>query len=59
MRNEKKRNQKDKLINPASKTKKIRHREFETPSQQRNRDGLGRGQTGSDGSPVRGEDSKH
>ena len=59
MRNEKKRNQKDKLINPASKTEKIRHREFETPSQQRYRDGLGRGQTGSDGSPVRGEDSKH
>lgn len=59
MRNNKKNNEKNKMINPASKTERIRHREFETPSQQRNRDGLGRGQTGSDGGPVRGEDSKH
>ena len=59
MRNEKKKAIKNKIINPASKTERERHREFETPSQRRNRDGLRRGQTGSDGGPVRGEDSKH
>ena len=36
-----------------------RHREFETPSQRRNRDGMGRGPSGSDGSPVRGRGSNH
>ena len=59
MRNGRKKAIKNKTINSASKTEKERHREFETPSQRRNRDGLRRGQTGSDGGPVRGEDSKH
>jgi len=36
-------------VNAIQKGEKGRHREFETPSQQRNRDGLGREQNGSDG----------
>lgn len=36
-----------------------RHREYETPSQRRNRDGLGRGQSGSDGGSVRAKGSNH
>ncbi|MGZ3838041.1 MAG: hypothetical protein ACXVMS_18170 [Flavisolibacter sp.] len=57
MKREKKKT--EKLINPASVKEKIRHREWETPSQQRNRDGLGREEAGSDGSPVRGTGSNH
>jgi hypothetical protein len=36
-------------VNAIQKGEKGRHKEFETPSQQRNRDGLGREQNGSDG----------
>jgi hypothetical protein len=36
-------------VNSTRKNAKGRHPEFETPSQRRNRDGLGRGQNGSDG----------
>jgi len=36
-----------------------RHPEFETPSQRRNRDGVGRGQSGSDGSANKGRGSNH
>lgn len=57
MRNDKKKPEK-RVENAASKNEN-RHRQFETPSQQRNRDGVGRGPSGSDGSPVRGRGSNH
>lgn len=42
-------------VNSTRKNAKGRHPEFETPSQRRNRDGLGRQQSGSDGeNQVRG-----
>jgi hypothetical protein len=46
-------------VESSTPKKENRHREFETPSQRRNRDGVGRGQSGSDGSPVRGRGSNH
>jgi hypothetical protein len=57
MRNDKKKPGK-RVENTAPKIEN-RHREFETPSHQRNRDGVGRGPSGSDGSPVRGRGSNH
>lgn len=57
MKNEKKKT--GKLINAASKKERVRHPEFETPSQKRNRDGLGREQAGSDGTNVRGIADNH
>ena len=36
-----------------------RNPEFETPSQRRNRDGVGRGPSGSDGSANKGRGSNH
>lgn len=57
MKNEKKKT--GKLINTASKKERVRHPEFETPSQKRNRDGLGREQAGSDGTNVRGIGDNH
>lgn len=46
---------------PVSTTpnKQRRNREYETPSQQRNRDGIGRGPSGSDGSSNMGRGSNH
>jgi hypothetical protein len=49
MRKEKRDTPPKKGVNSIQKGEKGRHREFETPSQQRNRDGLGRGQNGADG----------
>jgi hypothetical protein len=49
MRKEKKEPAPKKGVNSIQKGEKGRHKEFETPSQQRNRDGLGREHNGSDG----------
>jgi hypothetical protein len=49
MRKEKNASTPKKGVNAIQKGEKGRHKEFETPSQQRNRDGLGRAQNGSDG----------
>jgi hypothetical protein len=48
-----------KRVENSTPKEEDRHREFETPSQRRNRDGVGRGPSGSDGSPVRGRGSNH
>ena len=50
MKEEKKIKTEKKGVNSIQKDEGGRNREFETPSQQRNRDGLGREQNGSDGS---------
>ena len=59
MRNEKKNESKKKAINATRKSDDGRHPEFETPSQRRNRDGKGRGKSGSDGGSVMGRGSNH
>ena len=46
-------------VNAIQKNEEGRHPEFETPSQRRNRNGLGRGKSGSDGSPNMGRGSNH
>jgi hypothetical protein len=50
MKEEKKTQPEKKGVNSIQKNEEGRKRQFETPSQQRNRDGLGREQNGSDGS---------
>jgi hypothetical protein len=49
MRKDKNETAPKKGVNAIQKGEKGRHKEFETPSQQSNRDGLGREQNGSDG----------
>lgn len=49
----------DKKPVSATPNKQRRHREYETPSQQRNRDGVGRGPSGSDGTSNMGRGSNH
>jgi hypothetical protein len=46
-------------VNAIQKNDPGRHPEFETPSQRRNRDGQGRGKSGSDGSSNMGRGSNH
>ena len=48
-----------KQIAVTSKEKVERNPEFETPSQRRNRDGIGRGPNGSDGGSSKGRGSNH
>ena len=46
-------------VNSVQKGEESRHPEYETPSQRRNRDGKGRGKSGSDGSSNMGRGSNH
>jgi hypothetical protein len=55
---DKKKNNKKTVSAPVKSTAE-RHPEFETPSQRRNRDGVGRGPNGSDGGSVKGRGSNH
>ena len=48
-----------KNISAQLKQPEQRHPEFETPSQRRNRDGIGRGPSGSDGGSNKGRGSNH
>jgi hypothetical protein len=48
-----------KPVSNPSKPQSQRHPEFETPSQKRNRDGVGRGPSGSDGGSNKGRGSNH
>jgi hypothetical protein len=54
MRQEKKTHASKKKADTTRKSDERRHPEFETPSQRRNRDGIGRGPSGSDGSNPKG-----
>ncbi|MBA2745398.1 MAG: hypothetical protein H0U44_04155 [Flavisolibacter sp.] len=58
MRN-KKNDDAKKLVNSTQKNQEGRIPEHETPSQRRNRDGVGRGPNGSDGGSNRGRGSNH
>ena len=59
MRDDKKNTSTKKPVNANQKSEEGRHPEFETPSQRRNRDGHGRGKSGSDGSSNMGRGSNH
>ena len=59
MREDKKTGSKKKKVNAARKGEEERHPEYETPSQRRNRDGIGRGPSGSDGASTKGRGSNH
>ena len=56
MRNKK--SSKKNIEQPVKQTEQ-RHPQFETPSQRRNRDGIGRGPSGSDGGSNKGRGSNH
>ena len=57
MRDKKKENKKT-IAAPAN-GREERQPQFETPSQRRNRDGIGRGPVGSDGGSNKGRGSNH
>jgi hypothetical protein len=59
MRSPKKNTPQKKGVNAIQKNDPDRHPEFETPSQRRNRDGRGRGKSGSDGGSIMGRGSNH